>query len=142
MSEEPVLLRFCTAWQQQRLDAALENVRDDVAYTMFIPRDVVPFGGETIGKAAMKDRLRTILEQFEMLRFDARDFRGSGSIERVRVAYSFRHRVTGETIVGIMRLVVRTQDDLIAELKEYHDVEKVRAFMRLVAYKAAGCTLN
>lgn len=134
-----VMPSFCRAWAGQDLQGALDYVHDDIVYSMFIPQDVVPFGGETRGKAAMGDRMRTILEQFEMVRFEIIHFKSHGDIEHTRVAYAFRHRLADETIAGVMRLVTVIEDGLIYDLKEFHDVEKVRAFMRLISFKAADC---
>lgn len=130
--------RFCEAWSRQDLDAALGFVRDDILYSMFIPQDIVPFGGETRGKPAMADRMRTILDQFEMVMFETILFRSHGEIEHTRISYGFTHRQTGETLNGVMRLVTKVDDGLIYDLKEFHDLEKIRAFMRLIAYKASG----
>jgi len=132
-----VMLRFCKAWEHQDLEGALEVVHDNIIYSMFIPQDVVPFGGETRGKPAMADRMRTILEQFDMMQFEAIQFKSDGNVEHTRVDYRFRHRETGEEISGIMRLVTTIEGGLISDLKEFHDLEKVRAFMRLISYKAA-----
>ena len=130
--------RLCEAWSRQDLEGALSYVRDDILYSMFIPQDIVPFGGETRGKPAMADRMRTILDQFEMVKFETILFRGHGDIEHTRVSYGFTHRQTGETLNGVMRLVTKVEEGLIYDLKEFHDLEKIRAFMRLIAYKASG----
>ena len=138
-SEEPsgILTGFCQAWKTQDLAGALEFVHDDIVYAMFIPQEVVPFGGETRGKPAMADRMRMIIEQFDTLRFEETIIKDENDIGSARVAYTFRHRVTGETVEGFMRLIVRIQNGRMVDFKEYHDVEKVRAFMRLVAHVAA-----
>lgn len=135
-----ILIGFCHAWKTQDLAGALEFVHDDIVYAMFIPQEVVPFGGETRGKLAMADRMRMFAEQFDTLRFEETIIKDENDTGSARVAYTFRHRVTGETIEGFMRLIVRAQDGLMIDLKEYHDVEKVRAFMRLVAHVAADQT--
>ncbi|MEM9357457.1 MAG: nuclear transport factor 2 family protein [Pseudomonadota bacterium] len=129
--------RFCEAWERQDLDTSLEFIHRDIVYSMFIPEDVVPFGGETRGKPAMTDRMKTILEQFAMVRFETILFRRDGNTEYTRVAYEFRHRLTGETIAGVMRIITRVDNGLIYDLKEFHDLEMVKAFMRLIAYKAS-----
>ncbi len=131
-----VMPRFCAAWERQDLHGALAFIDDDIVYAMFIPQDVVPFGGQSRGKAAMADRMRTMLDQFAMDRFETIWFKSDGEIEHTRVAYAFCHRVTGETISGVMRLITRVEDGLIHDLKEFHDLEKIRAFMRLIAYRA------
>lgn len=129
--------RLCEAWSRQDIDAALSYVRDDILYSMFIPQDIVPFGGETRGKPAMADRMKTILDQFEMVKFETILFRSHSDIEHTRVSYGFTHRQTGETLNGVMRLVTKVEEGLIYDFKEFHDLEKIRAFMRLIAYKAA-----
>ena len=130
------LRTFCSAWALQDLVGALVVIHDDVSYAMYIPTDVVPFGGETRGKPALADRMRTILEQFEMLSFETTHVIGSPSGANASVAYEFRHRVARETLTGTMRLVTRVESGKITSVHEYHDLEKVRAFMRLVAYRA------
>lgn len=133
---EGVMPEFCFAWARQDLHGALKYVHDDIVYSMFIPQDVVPFGGETRGKAAMADRMRTILEQFAMERFEIIAFKRQSDVEHTRVDYAFCHRSTQETISGVMRLVSVVKNGLIIDLKEFHDLEKVKAFMRLIAHKA------
>lgn len=141
-AEEPrtILTGFCRVWKNQDLAGALDFVHDNVVYAMFIPQEVVPFGGETLGKPAMADRMRMIIAQFETLRFEETIIKVDNDLGYARVAYAFRHKMTGETIEGFMRIVVRVQEGLIIDHKEYHDVEKVRAFMRLVAHVAADRT--
>lgn len=135
---QTVLTKFCQAWARQDLPGTLALAHDNVVYEMFIPQDIVLFGGKTQGKAAMSDRMQTILEQFDMLRFDVIDSKIADNAEHARVAFAFRHKVAEETISGTMRLKARVQDGLIVDFKEYHDVDKIRAFMRLVAHQAGG----
>lgn len=144
MADEPknVLFSFCRIWERQDLAGALELVHDDIVYAMFIPQDVVPFGGETRGKAAMADRMSMILEHFNMQQFETVYDRSVGNVGRARVVFAFRHKITGEVISGTMRLEAEVEDGLIVDFKEYHDIEKIRAFMRLVAYKAAERSPN
>ena len=144
MTDEPknVLFSFCRVWERQDLTGALELVHDDVVYAMYVPQDVLPFGGETHGKPAMSDRIRMIRDQFELQRFETVHDKSIDNVGHARVAYSFRHRGAGETITGTMRLAARIEEGLIVDFKEYHDVEKIRAFMRLVAYKAAERSPN
>ena len=43
--------------------ATLALLADDIVFALFVPQEVVPFGGETVGKASVSDRLQTILER-------------------------------------------------------------------------------
>lgn len=139
ISQDPsaVFTGFCQACKTQDLAGAMEHVDADVVYAMYIPQDVVPFGGETHGKPAMSDRLRTIIEQFDTVQFEETITRRENDTIHGQADYAFRHKVTGETIEGVMRLVMRARDGLMVDLREYHDLEKVRAFMRLVSYVAS-----
>lgn len=125
------------AWQVRDKAATLALLTDDIVFALFVPQEVLPFGGETTGKASVSDRLQTILDQFDTLMYEGKVTRTQGETVYGRIAYQFRHKVTGETIDGVMRQVIVVCDGLIARLNEYHDIELVRAFMRLVSYAAA-----
>ena len=52
----------------------------------------------------------------------------------------FRHKSTGETLSGRLRLVWTFADARARTLSEFHDTERVEAFLRLCA--ARGRELN
>jgi ketosteroid isomerase-like protein len=135
-----VLEALWAAWARRDKAATLALVTDDIRYTMHIPPEIVPFGTTanepTIGKRALSDQLQTILDIFETVAYSGRV---AGMVEaRIhgQVSYLFRHKLTGEEIEGVMRHVVRIEAGRIATIDEYHDVERVKAFMRLVAAAA------
>jgi hypothetical protein len=102
-----------------------------------VPKDVLPFGGEMNGKAAIKDHLKLMFQQFDTLEFAEDIVRVEDDQVTVRVAYCFRHKATRETIEGSLRLIVKVNhNNLIAELSSFHDVERMRVFMQLVAHSA------
>ncbi|MFT5508802.1 MAG: ketosteroid isomerase-like protein [Hyphomicrobiaceae bacterium] len=138
MTDEPknVLFSFCRAWERRDLAGALELVHRDVKYAMSIPQDVLLFGGETQGNAAMSDRMQMMRDQFDLQRFETVHDKSVDDVGHARVAYSFRHKATGETIAGTMRLAARVEDGLIVAFEQYHDEDRVRAFMGFVAYVA------
>jgi ketosteroid isomerase-like protein len=125
------------AWQVRDKAATLATLADGIVFALYVPQEVVPFGGETRGKPSVSDRLQMILDQFDTLIYEGKVTRTQGATVYGRVAYCFRHKVTGEAIDGAMRQVIEVRDGLIAKLSEYHDIELVRAFMRLVSYAAA-----
>jgi ketosteroid isomerase-like protein len=125
------------AWQARDKPATLEFLTEDVVFALFIPQEIVPFGGETTGKGATSDRLQTILDQFDTLAYEGTVTRTEGDTVYGKVAYRFRHKVSGEVIDGTMRQVLLVRNGRIAKLSEHHDVELIRAFMRLVAQSAA-----
>jgi ketosteroid isomerase-like protein len=124
------------AWQARDKAATLRFIADDVVYALFVPEEVLPFGGETVGKMAASDRLQTILDQFDTLQYGGRVTRTEGGTVYGKVGFQFRHKLTGEVIEGVMRQVIEVRDGLIVKLSEYHDVELIRAFMRLVSHTA------
>lgn len=134
---DAVLVGIFQAWRRRDKAATLAFFAADAVYQMMLPTDVVPFGGETRGKASISDRLQTILDVFDTVRSDLVPGYGDGDCAHGTVSFCFRHRLTGEEIEGSMRQVIRVRDGLVVEFQEFHDLEKVRAFMRLVAYSAA-----
>lgn len=124
-------------WAARDKTALLSRMADNAILAIYIPEDVLPFGGETVGKASISDRTQTILDQFHTVHYSGEIVKIEGDVVVGRVEYQFRHKITGEEIDGVMRHVIEVRDGLIVHLKEYHDIERIRAFMRLVAYAAA-----
>jgi ketosteroid isomerase-like protein len=133
MDPKSVVTNLWRSWAQQDKQAVLSLCADDVVLSLYVPEHVLPFGGETRGRRALSDRLQTIIEQFETLHYEgAVHHVMDGTLHGV-VHYCFRHRATGEDIDGDMRHVVQVRDGLIVDCKEYHDLKRVTAFMRLVS---------
>lgn len=128
-----------TMWQAYAAGdtaSALLYFSDSIAFGIFVPQDVLPFGGgETIGKAALSDRIELIRDQFDLLHYEGNVLAASGNTVRGQVLYAFKHKTTGEVIEGVMRQVIDVEDGKIIRLHEFHDVERLRAFMRLVSVK-------
>jgi ketosteroid isomerase-like protein len=124
------------AYAGRDIEGTLLYVSPDVAFAIFIPVDIVPFGGgETIGKAALSERLHMVLDQFDTLNYDGTVLGVSGGTVRGHVEFSFRHKRAGEVIQGVMRQVFDVKDGKITRLHEFHDVERLRAFMKLVSFR-------
>ena len=126
-----------SAWQKRDKAATLALLADNIVFALLVPQEVVPFGGETVGKASVSDRLQMILDQFDTLSYEGKVTKTLGDTVHGMVAYRFRHKVTRETIDGVMRHVIEVRDGLIVRINEYHDIALVRAFMRLVSHSAA-----
>jgi ketosteroid isomerase-like protein len=135
-SAESVVREFWRLYSATDLSSAVQLFADDCVLALYIPEHVLPFGGETKGKAAASDRLAMIKQQFELLKYVGEVKRVVDDTVHAMVNFHFRHRVTGEDIEGSLRIVVVVRDGLIVRADEYHDVERIRAFMRLVAYVA------
>jgi hypothetical protein len=57
---------------------------------------------------------------------------------RCQVRFTFRHRASGETIDGVMRIVAQVVGGQIVRYREYHDQERLRTLMLLVAREGTG----
>lgn len=123
-------------WASGRKAEGLSLMSDDLFYGLYVPEDVLLFGGETRGKAAGSDRLQTILDHFYLIKYVGEVVKVDGDVVHGRVEYCFRHKVTGEDIDGTMRQVIEFRDGLIVSWREYTDAARVQAFMRLVSHLA------
>ena len=48
-----VLRAVWAAWRARDIAGVLALAADDVVYAFHVPHEVLPFGGETVGKAAL-----------------------------------------------------------------------------------------
>ena len=128
------ILRECyAAWSRADYDAALSYCSDDVVFAMYLPKDVVPFGGEAHGLEEFRGCLKAILKDFEHVYYRPLNIVVSGQFGRAQIHFCFRHRATGRELDGVMRHEVMIKDNKIASMREYHDTERIRAFMQLTA---------
>jgi ketosteroid isomerase-like protein len=134
-----VLQGSWACWRARDKAATLAHFADDVVYAMYIPQNTLPFGGgPTVGKLALSDRLQAVLDQFDTLTYAGTLGGVLGERARGLVRFHFRHRRTGEEIDGVMRHVATVRGGLIVAFEEYHDIERVKAFMRLVSHAASS----
>lgn len=133
---EAILAEHWRAWARQDKLATLSLCSEDMLFSLYVPEHILPFGGVTKGKPSISDRLQTIIDQFETLAYEGVVHHVEGNTVHGVVHYCFRHRVTGESIEGEMRQVVVVRDGLMVDFKEYHDLKRVTAFMRLVSESA------
>ena len=131
-----VLCGIFQAWSVRDKAAVVAHFAADAVYCMILPTDVVPYGGETRGRASISDRLQTILDHFDTVEFDGTVTKVAGDEVHGLARYTYRHKITGEAIDAEFRIVAHVRDGLVVDFKEIHDIEKVRAFMRLIAYVA------
>ncbi len=126
-----VVRQFNKAWAEGDLTAAMLWIARDCVYTLYISGELLPFGGETAGRANIEAVLRQVRLDFEYLLYRPLNLKANGEIVRFQVEFMYRHRRSGETLSGRFRLVMRVHDGLIVSADEYHDRAKVEAFMRL-----------
>ena len=134
---EGVLESALRAYALGDLPAATAYFSDDARFSIYVDQDVLPFGGEICGRSEILKSWQNIAASFELLRYAARNITCHEDIARCQAEYTFRHRASGEVIDGVLRLVAHIVDGKIVRLREYHDQERIRAFMRLVAQSAS-----
>lgn len=129
---EGVLEAAMRAYAMGDLEAAAAYFADSAIYAIYIEQDVLPFGGTVEGRAAIFETWCTILRAFELLRFELRNMTVKDDIARCQTDFAFRHRRSNAIIEGVLRIVAEIKDGKITRFREYHDQERIRAFMRLV----------
>jgi ketosteroid isomerase-like protein len=137
-SHEPadVVTAIWRAWGARDKAGTLALLSNSAVYALYVPQEVLPFGGVTLGRGSISDRLQTILDQFDTLNYQGSlSWAEQGQVHG-QVRYHYRHKKTGNCIEGTMRHVVQVRDGLVDQIEEYHDVDRIRAFMRMVAYSA------
>jgi ketosteroid isomerase-like protein len=122
--------------EMQRFPTYLHN---DIVYVLYLDQTLLPFAGEVVGKSTFLERLQEMRADFEYLLWDPSPPRPlDRETVQAAVTFRYRHRKTGEILDGTYRLIFKVGNDLlIHRIEEYHDVERVHAFMRLLAQRDA-----
>ena len=103
-----------------------------------IPAETLPFGGAVVGVPAILDRWKLVARDFELTAYKPRAVMITGETIRTQIEYAFLHRASGEEIDGVMRIEAEFEFDKIAVWREYHDGDRIKAFMRLCTAKLAA----
>ena len=128
---------YWAAWSVRDKAAAVGWLADDVEVSNNISTSTLLFGGKTVGLRAMSDRMQSSIDLFERLHYEATLVGLKGRTVRGHISFAVRHRLTGETIDGVARQMIEVRDGRIIRIQEYHDAERIAAFMRLVSHCAA-----
>ncbi len=117
-------------------ETAASYYAPDATFALYADNDIFPFAGEWRGREAIIQCWEKIGAAFEVIRFDIRSIAASADVVRCQVSYELHHTASGETLDGTCRLVIEVRDGQIVREREYNDVERMRAFMRLCEYAA------
>ncbi len=113
----------------------MQYIAEDAVYALHISEDLLPFGGETVGRANIELAFRQMRDQFDYLVFRPHNFSSDGDTVRLRVEHMYRHRASGAVLSGNFRLVMQVRDGKVTRCEEYHDRAMVETFMRLFGGK-------
>jgi ketosteroid isomerase-like protein len=136
MSSRATVASYLACWSVQDVDMALQHFDDDIVCTLYVSEAALSFGGETRGKANVRNVLYGLLAQFDYLKHEPTIVAVEGDVVRVQVQFVYHHRDTGGNLAGSKRLVFTVKNDLIVRVEEFHDAAMVEAFMRLTADRA------
>jgi ketosteroid isomerase-like protein len=123
---------FNVAWAEGDIDKAISFVAEDCVYELHISGEALPHGGETAGREKITAVLRQIRQDFEYILYRPFKLTANGDVVHFQVEFMYRHRQSGEVLVGRFRMVMQVKNGLLTRADEYHDRAKVEAFMRLV----------
>ena len=132
-SPAEVTQNFLTRWADDPAGTMATMVARDIVYTLNVTPDAVPIGGETVGWDAVNAKMMGIREVFDYLVYKPRILSADGDKVRARVELIFRHKTSGELLMGQMRTVVTVRDGMIARVDEYVDAPLIESFMRMFA---------
>jgi ketosteroid isomerase-like protein len=127
-----IALAGLDAYASGDVEGMMAVLAEDVEYVLFLDESVVPFAGATRGKDQMRARIGQMHQDFDYVLF--RPFGGTvvGNRMHNQVEFIYRHRASGETLSGRFRIVITVGGGFVTHIEEYHDAERIKAFMRLV----------
>jgi len=127
-----------SAWADGNVDTVLSWYADDAVWSINLPRELIPFGGESRGKVAIADVMTAAAAQFETLYFRPEHTDMRDGVVRCFIKYGVRHRLTGlvHEDMATYRCVVR--GGLVRNVDAVYDVQQTRAFMGVVSERAAN----
>lgn len=114
------------------LDAFMEMLTDDVAYALYLDEAELPFAGETVGKVLLRQRIAQMHDAFDYILFRPFPLHVTGRAAHNQVEFMYRHKATSEVLSGRFRFVLTVTEQRVSRIEEYHDAERVKAFVRLV----------
>jgi ketosteroid isomerase-like protein len=98
--------------------------------------DIWPWAGVTVGRIAIAERLERVLDHFEIVEYEGHMTGADETVARGRVWFRLVHRASGHEFDAYVRHEATVRDGVIVHLEAFYDVERLRAFMRLVAAMA------
>jgi ketosteroid isomerase-like protein len=130
---EGILEAALKAYAMGDLPAAAAYFAEEAIYAIYVDKDILPFAGEVVGRNAILKIWQEIAQAFDLLSYVPNILLCDNDVVRFQVRFAFRHHARGEEIDGVMRIVAQIDGGKIVRFREYHDQDRLRAFMRLIA---------
>ncbi len=131
---EGIVEAVLAAYAMGDYETAAAFYAPDAVFALYADNEIFPFDGEWTGREAIVECWHEIGAAFDILRFEIRSITALQDVVRCQVDYKLRHRSSGEVIDGVVRFVYEIRDGLIVREREYNDVERLRAFLRLCGH--------
>ena len=122
-------------WSAQDVEQTVSLLSEDVVYQLYVCRSAHPFGGEWVGREAVRTLLFDLLAEFDYLAYEPTILEVHDGVARVHSRYHIRHRASGEDLSGSKRLICTLQNGLVTRIHEYEDAPMVEAFIRLTNWR-------
>jgi ketosteroid isomerase-like protein len=129
--DQAVIKRLLDCWAVQDVEETLACLSDDVIYQLYICKSACSFGGETIGKDAVRAMLFDLLACFAYLDYEPTLLGVRDGVARIQTRYVLHHLASGTTLEGSKRFVCTLQGGIVSRVYEYHDRAMFEAFMNL-----------
>lgn len=114
------------------VEGMLSSVAEDVEYALYLEESELPFAGTSVGKDVLRTRINMMQDAFDYILFRLFPGRVVDRTMHNQVEFMYRHRASGEILDGRFRFLLTVGDaGLVTHIAEYHDAERVKAFMRL-----------
>lgn len=128
---EGVVEAACAAYALGDYEAAAAYYAEDATFALYADTEGLSFAGDWHGREAIVGCWRELAASFDILTFETRNMSAKGDVVRAQILYELRHKASGKIIDGVARFEAEVRDGLIVREREYNDVERWRAFMRL-----------
>lgn len=135
-SPEFVVRAYFDAWTNQNIERALSYVAENVEWRMHIDQQTIGFAGIAKGREGLRQRMDDALTVYELVAFDVKYIDFVGQNARTQVRADYRHRASGQILDLTIRSVFRVVAKEIVEVDEYHDADRIRAFVAMAESSA------
>lgn len=107
------------------LDALLARFADAITWETPFPKEIIPFGGNHVGKEQVKGFFATLAQTTETTRFEPKEYIVSEDIVVALGYYEALVRKTGRKGGSEFAMVFRIRDGKIVSFKEFVDTHAI-----------------
>lgn len=122
---------FLQRWAGDPAGTMTDMVAQDIVYTLNVSPDAIQLGGATEGWDAVNAKMMGIRQVFDYLFYQPRILGVDGDRVRAQIELIFRHKLSGQLLMGSMRTVMTVRHGMIARVDEYVDAPLIESFMKL-----------